>query len=49
MSMAAVQLVGWVRAGEDAGEVRKRTLIASFLFVFQIAFLIVIGVMFPAV
>ena len=40
--MSAVQLVGWARAGE----VRKRTLIAAFVLVFQLAFLIFVGIMF---
>jgi hypothetical protein len=41
-----VQLVGWARAGEGADEVRKRALIGAFVLVFQLAFLIFVGIMF---
>ena len=44
--MSAVQLVGWARSGEGAGEVRKRALMTALVLVFQTGFLIFIGVMF---
>ena len=43
--MSAVQLVGWARDGEGAGEVRKRTLTVAFVLVFQTAVLIFVGIM----
>ena len=43
--MTGVQLVGWVRTGEGVGEVRKRALIAGFVLVFQLGFLIFVGMM----
>jgi hypothetical protein len=42
----AVQLVGWARAGEGSGKVRRRALIVGFVLVFQLAFLIFVGIMF---
>ncbi len=44
--MSAVQLVGWARSGEGAGEVRRRTLMAALVLVIQTGFLIFIGIMF---
>ena len=44
--MSAVQLVGWARSGEGAGEIRKRVLIAAFVLVFQTGFQIFVGIMF---
>jgi hypothetical protein len=44
--MSAVQLVGWARAGEGSGKVRRRALIVGFVLVFQLAFLIFVGIMF---
>jgi hypothetical protein len=43
--MSAVQLVGWARAGEGAGEARRRTLIVASVLVVQLGFLIFVGIM----
>ena len=44
--MTGVQLVGWARSGEGAGEVRRRTLMAALVLVFQTGFLVFVGIMF---
>ena len=44
--MTAVQLVRWTRAGEGGSEVRRRALFSGFVFVFQLAILIGVVVVF---
>ena len=43
--MSAVRLVGWARAGEGTGEIRRRALMAGLVLVFQSGFLIFVGIM----